>query len=57
VSDCCLMPIQQIFSYILARTSYFSMRWWWGPLCTRSTRWVLVWTDIYIFHNNLLTVY
>ena len=30
-SDCCLMPIQQFFSYIMARTCYFSMRWWWGP--------------------------
>jgi len=35
VSDCCLMPPQQLFSYIMARTSYFSMRWWWGSLCTR----------------------
>ena len=33
-SDCCLTPIQQFFSYmyIMARTSLFSMRWWWGPL-------------------------
>ena len=32
--DCCLMPTQQFFSYIMARTSSFSMRWWWGPaLC------------------------
>jgi hypothetical protein len=37
VSDCCLMSIQQFFSYIMARTSLFSMRWWWGPLCTRPT--------------------
>jgi len=28
VSDCCLTPTQQFFSYIMARTSYFSMRWW-----------------------------
>jgi len=34
----CLTPIQQFFSYIMRRTSKFSMRWWWGPLCTRSTR-------------------
>jgi hypothetical protein len=33
VSDCCLMPIQQFFTYIMART----MRWWWGLLCTRPT--------------------
>jgi hypothetical protein len=25
-SDCCLTPIQQFFSYIMARTSYISMR-------------------------------
>jgi len=30
LSDCCLTPIQQFFSYIMARTSQFSMRWWWG---------------------------
>jgi hypothetical protein len=29
-----------IFSYIMARTSYFSMRWWWSPLCTSPIRWV-----------------
>jgi len=34
------MPIQQFFSYIMARTSQFSMRWWWGPLCSRPTHWV-----------------
>ena len=38
VSDCCLTPIQQLFSYIMARACYFSMRWSWGPLCTRPTR-------------------
>jgi hypothetical protein len=38
VSDCCLTPIQQFFSYIMGRTSKFSMRWWWGSLCTRPTR-------------------
>jgi hypothetical protein len=37
VSDYCLMPTQQFFSYILARMR-FSMKWWWGPLCTRPTR-------------------
>jgi len=35
----CLTPIQQFVSYIMARTSSFSVRWWWGPLCTRPTRW------------------
>jgi len=32
------MPTQQFFSYIIARTSQISMRWWWGLLCTRPTR-------------------
>jgi len=40
MSGCCLMPTQQFFSYIMARTSSFSMRWWGGPLCTRPTGWV-----------------
>ena len=31
MSDCCLVPNQQIFSYIMAR-------WWWGPRCTRPTQ-------------------
>jgi len=41
MSECCLAVIQQFINYIIARTSYFSMRWWWGwgcPLCTKSTR-------------------
>ena len=40
VSECCSKQIQQIFSYIMARTSYFSMRWWWRSLCSIPTRWV-----------------
>jgi len=28
VSDCCLTPTRQFFSYIMARTRYFLMRWW-----------------------------
>jgi len=40
VSDCCLALTQQCFSYIMARTSYFSMRWWWGLLCSRRTSFV-----------------
>ena len=35
LSDCCLTPTQQLFSYIMASTSSFSKKWWWGPLCTR----------------------
>jgi hypothetical protein len=31
-------PTQHLFSYIMAKTSKFSMRWWWGPLCSRPTR-------------------
>ena len=26
--------------YIMEKTSWFSMRWWWGPLCSRPTHWV-----------------
>jgi hypothetical protein len=37
VSDCCLTPSQQLFSYIMARTNSFSMIWWYRQ-CTRPTR-------------------
>jgi hypothetical protein len=40
LNNCCLMPTQQFFSYIMAGTSYFSMKWWWGLLCTIPTCWV-----------------
>jgi hypothetical protein len=33
VSHCCLAPSEQCFSYIMARTSYFSTGWWWCTLC------------------------
>jgi hypothetical protein len=36
VSDCCLTPVEQFFSCVMARTSYISMRWW-CLLCTRPT--------------------
>jgi hypothetical protein len=36
MSDCCLTPVEQFFSCIMARTSYISMRWW-CLLCTRPT--------------------
>ena len=39
VSYCYLTPSQQFFSYIMARTSYISMRWW-RPLCSIPTRFV-----------------
>ena len=29
VSDCCFTPREQLFSYIMVRTSSVSMRWWW----------------------------
>ena len=39
VSNCCLMPSEQYFSHIMARTSYISIKWWWWcSLCTRPTR-------------------
>jgi len=31
------MPNEQVFIYIMPRTSYISMRRWWCPLCTRPT--------------------
>ena len=34
---CCLMPSEQVFSHIMAITSYITMRWWWCLLCTKST--------------------
>jgi hypothetical protein len=40
VSDCCSTPIQLFFSYIMARTGWLSMRWWWILPCSRPTRWV-----------------
>ena len=39
VSDHCLTPNEQLFSYIMGTTSYILMRWR-CPLCTRPTRWV-----------------
>ena len=32
VSDCCLKPSDQSFSYITTRTSNISTTWWWCPL-------------------------
>jgi hypothetical protein len=26
--------------YIRARKSWFSMRWWWGPVCSRTKAWL-----------------
>ena len=33
VSDCSLTPKDQLFNYIMKRTSYISMRWWWSQFC------------------------
>ena len=39
VSDCCLTSSQQIILAISWRKEVnFQLKWWWGPLCTRSTR-------------------
>jgi len=52
VGDYCLTPNEQFFSYIMARTSYFLMRWrWWGPLCTHDTN-TLSWIFIVLAHWN-----
>ena len=29
MSDCCLTPTQQLFSYIMLGTMHFSRTWWW----------------------------
>ena len=34
VSDCCLMPSEQFFSYIIARISCILVKWLSCPLCT-----------------------
>jgi len=40
VSDCCLTPSQLVLSYIITRTSYFLIKWWWRLFFTKSTNWV-----------------
>jgi len=40
VSEYRLTLNEQSFNFIMARTSYISMRWWCSPLCTRPTRFV-----------------
>jgi len=37
VSDYSLAPCELCFRYIIARTSYISMRWWWCSLYSRPT--------------------
>ena len=37
VSDWGLTPSEHFFSYVMVRTNYISMRFWWYPLCTRPT--------------------
>ena len=44
-----------MFSYIMTRISNNSMRWWWGPLCTRPTLYlinILSWIFIVLAHWN-----
>jgi hypothetical protein len=55
VSDRYLMPIQQLFSHVIARTSWFSIRWWRGTRCTRPIRWVIYgfWLPIWYFQTFL----
>jgi len=38
VSDCSLTPSEQFLTYIMARTSYVSMKWWWWLWCLICTR-------------------
>jgi hypothetical protein len=45
-----LTPKKQLFSHILAKTSCISMKWWWGPLCTRLSWIIIVLTQ---WHNSL----
>jgi len=37
LSDSCLTPREQFFSYIMVRTRYILMWWRWYLLCTRPT--------------------
>jgi len=40
MSDYFLTLNETLFNYILSRTSYILMRWWWSsscPLCTKSS--------------------
>ena len=40
MSDYCLASNEQFVSYIMGRTTYILMRWWWRcPFCTRPIRW------------------
>ena len=40
-----------LFNYIMARASWFSMRWWWDPLCTNQTN-TLSWIFIVVAYWN-----
>ena len=50
VSNCCLL---QLFSYITTRTSWFSMRWRWGP----NTLSCCFFYNIYIYLKNDIGVH
>ena len=64
VSDCCSTENKQLFSYILVRTSYISMRRRWCLFCTRPTtlNWIFLvlaywnnslWDDMYLHSDTL----
>jgi len=38
MGDCCLNTSEEICIYIMARTSYISLRRWWYSPCSRPTR-------------------
>ena len=54
VGNCCL---RQLFSYITTRTSYFSMRWRWGPNTIICFVFCIVYRYIYIYLKNDIGVH
>jgi len=34
------MQSELFYSYIMMRTSFILMRWWWSPFCIRPTRFI-----------------
>ena len=44
------------FSYIIARTGQFSMRWWWGSLCIRTAHLVGFFFIVLAHRNNSLRI-
>jgi hypothetical protein len=52
-SDCWLVQNEQLFSYIMDRTSSISMRLWWCPLCTRPTHLVKIVIVLTHWNNSI----